>query len=250
MNTCQRFETEGLEAMERGEALHQHFSNCDDCIEQQRKHIALKNLLSSLNQGSIPSQDWQAKVLTAINTKEPGDTLSDGPLQDQLGPATTTNLSHFKSTNWLGAIAASITIFAIAALLIPQFGPSRSAQQHAFDELALNVISSSTTYRGKTSKVGDKLSITARVSEGQPHVQLRLYHDGRLYADCNSTLHCQQQYNSITATATLEANGDYQAVLVSNTQNTSLPDQRLDQDVTMARSLAAKVTVSDIVQVR
>lgn len=222
MTNCTRFEDEGLLALERGEALSKHFSECVDCIEAQSAYLKLKNTLALMNADEHPADDWQQKVLQSIRQSQQTTRRTITPLVK---------------------IAASVAMITITALLLLQFNnlPNSSEQ------LIVAVVSGSANYRGAEAKVGDSLQLSFDESNAK-YSELRVYLDSRIHFLCNSE--CIEQNKDLSESVLLEAVGEYQSVLIQSHKPIVVPSNLLDADILLAREQGAKVVIAEVIIVR
>ena len=239
MIVCTRFEDEGLLALERGEALDEHFSECKECIEAQRVYRVLKSQLKGLGEGEQLTDDWQNHVLESIakSKSEPNSqTMAQPGHTDEVR-----NVEFFKAP--MLKIAASFAVVAIVVLLLTSLNkiPQESAQ------LVATVVKSDINYRGGNAKVGDSLELSFNGVEGQ-HSEIRVYLDSKIYYQCK--LDRVNAHDSVGCVVTMKAIGEYQSVLIVNDQQADIPAEKFDADILFARDSGLSVLLSEKVVVQ
>ncbi len=110
MSACERFEREGLAALDAGEALDPHFDDCAECRAARAAHARLAAALPRVGARYTPRGDWEARVLAAVARERP----SRGRLVAWLAAA-------------LVAVAAAVLLFPRGAAELPVYGLSVSA---------------------------------------------------------------------------------------------------------------------------
>ncbi len=232
MTDCRRFESEGLEQLEAGLPLAEHFSSCPECVEQRASYEALIRSLGELGAAEHPAADWKQQVRRRLRDRRGEQTQPTQPLHRRLWPP--------------AALAAA------AALAVVVLGPRWSESP----ELALvgRVEQGEVTFRGESARPGDVLVLDA---EGDPnqHLELRLYRNNRqLIARCpsseiNQTV-CTASRGRLGLRATAEAVGRYQPVLLQSPEALPPPAGDLEVDLEAILEAGGRVELGDDIIVR
>ncbi|HEX7183922.1 MAG TPA: hypothetical protein VF756_18980 [Thermoanaerobaculia bacterium] len=217
---CDRFETEGLLQLERGESLGDHFATCPDCREERAVYERLRQDLAALGADEEPSPDWQARVRQRVEQRR-RRRLSWGWV---LAP--------------LGATALAATLF----FAMPRTPSSPS--------LAQEVVESGSIRRAAGARPGDRLVLRAETA-GSPHAELRVYRNRRdVVLRCPGDPSCHRDGGELSASLTFPSVGDYQAVLVLGPEPLPPPGKGLDPDAGAAFTRGAQVLLGDEISVR
>ena len=225
MSDCTRFEDEGLAALERGEELDDHFKTCEDCVEAQHKYNRLKTLLTESRSADSPAEGWENEVLAAIRESE-----NDEP--------------SYGISKWYGSIAASIAVIGIVTMLFWQTGAPPPGSS-----LQVSLVAGESVYRGSNGKIGDRLEVTVQAGDAA-HKLIRVYRDDRLFSACApSQTNCVIAEDLSSATVVISAIGEYRVLLLQSDQQVQGFTGQLDADVQLARTLGAKVEISDVITV-
>lgn len=217
---CDRFETEGLLQLERGEPLDAHFATCPDCREEHAVYERLRQSLAALGADEEPSPDWQARVRQRVEQR------------------------RRRRLAW-GWVLAPLGATALAATLF--FALPRTPSSPA---LAQEVIESGSVRRAAGARPGDRLVLRAETA-GSPHAELRIYRNGsELILRCPGDPSCRRDGDELSASLTFPSVGDYQAVLVLDDEPLPPPGKGLDPDAGAAFAQDAQVLLGDGISVR
>ena len=66
---CDRFETEALLRLERGEPLDEHFATCPDCREARAVYERLRQEIAEVDGEEEPPPGWEARVRERIEQR-------------------------------------------------------------------------------------------------------------------------------------------------------------------------------------
>jgi hypothetical protein len=241
MSGCRRFEGEGLELLEAGEPLGEHFTTCPDCRARLSAYEALRKDLAALGGGEEPPAGWRDRVRREV--RETGRTASPSfPHRPRLG-------------RWwpVPALAAAAAIVFAVTVFRPQ-GPPEPA-------LRASVERGSVAFRGdEAPRPGDTLSLEA---EGGRHrrLELRIYRNEReLLARCENgsgsgpadlgSGSCFRDGGRLRLTLTLDAVGRYQPVLLFSAEPLPPPAAGLDADVGAVLRAGGRLEMGDEIVVR
>jgi hypothetical protein len=212
---CDRFETEGLLRLERGEPLGEHFATCPDCLEARAVYERLRQDIAGIGADGEPPADWEARVWARIEERK-------------------------GRPRWIwflapvGAAALAATLF----FAVPRTPSAPSIFQE--------VVAGGTT----GARPGDRLDLRAETA-GSSHAELRIYRNGsELVLLCPGDPSCQDDGDELRASLTLPAVGDYQAVLVLDDEPLPPPQKGLDSDAGAAFAQGAEVLLGDQISVR
>jgi hypothetical protein len=218
--TCDRFETEGLLQLERGEPLDPHFAACPDCREARAVYERLRQDLAALDAEEEPSPGWEARVWQRIEERKP----RRSPWLWVLAP--------------LGAAALAATLFFAI--------PRTPATPTLFQE----VVQEGSVRRAESATPGDRLVLRAGTGEAG-HAELRIYRNGRdLLLRCPGAPACGLEEDEITISFLLPSPGRYQAVLLLDDEPLPPPGKGLDPDAGAALDRGAKVLLGTEIDVR
>ncbi|MGA9525242.1 MAG: hypothetical protein WBV82_27535, partial [Myxococcaceae bacterium] len=146
---CGRFEAEGLERIERGEPLDDHFRECTPCRTAVDAYERLRTGLAALPPEGAPPGDWEARVWAEIRRRDT------------------------KRRTWR---LAPIAVAGLAAALVVTVWPGRVEQPG----LQIQVRSrAAEVVRSVSAKPGDVLQVRGTTGD-LPHAELRVYRDGAL----------------------------------------------------------------------
>ena len=219
---CDRFETEGLLRLERGEPLGEHFATCPDCLEARAVYERLRQDIAGIGADGEPPADWEARVWARIEERK-------------------------GKPRWIwflapvGAAALAATLF----FAVPRTPSAPSIFQE--------VVAGGTVQRATGARPGDRLDLRAETA-GSSHAELRIYRNGsELVLRCpsdSSDSSCRRDGGEIRASLTFPSAGDYQAVLVLDDEPLPLPGKGLDPDAGAAFAQGAEVLLGDEISVR
>lgn len=216
--SCERFESEGLLQLERGEPLDPHFASCPDCREARIVYERLRQDLAALGAEEEPPLGWEGRVLRRIEERRRRRWVW------MLAP--------------LGAAALAATLF----FAIPR-APATST-------LFQEVVQEGSVRRAESATPGDRLRLRAETGEAA-HAELRIYRNGReLLLRCPGAPSCAQEEDEITVSFALPSPGRYQAMLLLDDQPLPSPGKGLDPDAGAALDRGAKVLLAAEIDVR
>lgn len=218
--TCERFETEGLLQLERGEPLDPHFASCPDCREARAVYQKLRQDLSAVDAGEEPPLGWEARVWQRIEERKP------------------------RRSPWLWVLAP-LGAAALAAALF--FAVPRTPATPA---LFQQVVQEGSIRRSESATPGDRLVLRAETGDAT-HAELWVYRNGReLLLRCPGDRGCGREGSEITVSFPLPSPGRYQAVLVLGDQPLPPSGVGLDPDAGAALDRGARVVLGTEVDVR
>lgn len=216
---CERFETEGLLLLERGERLNGHFATCPDCREARAAYELLREQIAEVGADDEPPADWQARVQERIAERR-------------------------RRPLW-GWALAPLGAAALAAALF--FAVPRTP---AAPSLAQEIAQGDAVHRSGSAAPGDRLVLRAETA-GASNAELRVYRNGRdLLLRCPGATSCRRQGSELRVTWTLPSAGTYQAVLVLDDEPLPAPGKGLDPDAGAAFAQGAQVLLGDEIDVR
>jgi hypothetical protein len=216
---CDRFETEGLLQLERGEPLGEHFATCPDCRRARAVYERLRQDIADAGTEDEPPAGWEARVWERIGERK-------------------------RKPNWIWFLAP-VGAAALAATLF--FAVPRTPSNPT---LVQEVVESGSIRRAAGARPGDRLDLHAETA-GSPHAELRLYRNRRdLVLRCPGDPSCQIDGDEIRVSLTFRSVGDYQAVLVHGPEPLPPPGQGLDPDAGAAFARGAQVVLGDEISVR
>ncbi len=216
---CDRFETEGLLRLERGEPLGEHFATCPDCLAAREVYTRLRQDLAAAAAEEEPPGDWEARVWARIARKK-------------------------RQPRWIWFLAP-VGAAALAAMLflVPPRTPTAAS-------LTQEVTSGATTARAAGARPGDRLSLRAETAAA-PYAELRVYRNrDELMLRCPGAETCSREDGALTASLVLPSVGTYQALLLLGDQPPSPPGRGLDPDAGAAVEQGAQVLLGEEVSVR
>ncbi len=221
--SCDRFEREGLPALENGAPLDPHFDTCPECMAARAAYERLRRELGEVYAGAEPPAGWQARVRQAIEERR--------------------GLWRRWPWPWIAVPAAAAAGLLAFVLLRPP-----PAERLA---VAVQVVAGETVRRGTEAHPGDRLRISAATS-GARHAELRVYRNdqGPLLA-CSTALPCRQAGGVLEADFVLPSAGSYQVLLLAS--ESSLPEGStgtLDSDAARALAAGARVELGEEVEAR
>lgn len=218
--SCERFETEGLLQLERGEPLDPHFDSCPDCREARAAYETLRQDLSAVDLGDEPPPGWEARVWERIEERKP------------------------RRSPWLWVLAP-LGAAALAAALF--FAVPRTPATPAIFQ---QVVQEGSIRRSESATPGDRLALRAETGEAT-HAELWVYRNGReLLLRCPGDRACGGKEGEITASLALPSPGRYQAVLVLGGLSLPAPGRGLDPDAGAALDRGAQVLLGTEIDVR
>lgn len=144
---------------------------------------------------------------------------------------------------WGAAAAAMVAAVAAAVVFVPRCGAS------SHDELVVAVAHRGPPDRAGGTAVGDTMTATAKVSG--PHVELRIYRDGRLIVRCPGDAACLRDGAKLTVAFTFDRPGRYQVVALGATSELPEPTpQGMTLDLLQASERGARVARQPAFDVR
>lgn len=217
---CDRFETEGLLQLERGEPLDAHFTTCEDCLRARRFYARLTAELQDLDGTLEPPEDWRDKVRERVASQAPRPGRRPWPMR-------------------------------FAALFVLALGLGLWMRSAETPPTGLRVeirSSAETTYRGDRAQPGDSLHL--RAPADREYVELRVYRDDRdLVLLCTHQAPCRRQTSVIEARLVLEVRGVYRPVLLRSSTPLPKPTGRgLDADIELAVDSGATFELADEIE--
>ena len=219
---CDRFETEGLLRLERGEPLGEHFAACPDCRDARAAYERLRQDLAGIGADGEPPADWEARVWARIEERK-------------------------RRPRWIWFLAP-VGAAALAATLF--FAVPRTP---TVPSLVQEVAAGGPVRRAAGAKPGDRLDLRAGTA-GSPHAELRIYRNGRdLVLRCLGDAggpSCRRDGDELRASFTLPSVGDYRALLVLDDEPLPPPGKGLDSDAGAAFDRGAQVLFGDEISVR
>lgn len=222
MTRCNRFEREGLVAIERGETLDAHFDSCEDCRQARESYRELTRDIRATATTLAPPDDFQARVLAEIERRQ----------------------RRARHRRWMGGAAAAVAVAAAIALLWRGDGAPRTQPRVALEQ---SIESSGRAVRGVSAKPGDVLVLRAEV--GDEPAELRVYGEaGGLVLRCTEAPPCARAGGRLGARVELSVRGDYRAVVVVG--DAGSPTGELGADVAALEAAGATVVIGESVQVR
>lgn len=221
--SCDRFEREGLAALERGEKLDPHFASCPDCRAAREGFERLQSSLAALESGAEPAPGWQARVRQRIEERR----------------------ERRAARWWWLAVPAAAALLAAILLVRPPSTPEKRLA------LTVEVIADEVVRRGAEAHVGDRLAIQARTGEAK-YVELRIYlNDRGPLLTCSTAAPCRRQGDTLEASFVLPSVGNYQTLLFASPS--PLPQGstgQLDRDAGRALAAGAEVELARGIAVR
>lgn len=225
MSSCSRYEAEGLERLERGEALDGHFTQCAECRNAASAYDRLKTALTRLEPVYRPPPDWEARVWARIRQRE----------------------APRRSWRWALGLVAPLAVAVVAIAVWPRAEVSPTFEVQVIE-------ASAQTVRGVTAKPGDMLRL--RVTALRSHGEVRLYRDGELVVRCSDQPPCERTGDTIAAVIPLTRVGRYQPVLIRSDEPIGAPPSLsglggngMNADMEEARSKKMKVQTATAVDV-
>ncbi len=222
---CRRFEAEGLERIERGEPLGDHFRECPPCRAAVAAHERLRTGLAALPPVGAPPDDWEARVWAEIRSRDK------------------------KRWTWrLAPIAAA----GLAAALIATVWPGRVEQPG----LQIQVRSrAAEVVRSVSARPGDVLQVRGTTGD-VPHAELRVYRDGALIFRCGEASPCAREGDSLSAEVPLDSVGRHESILLLSDKPIASPVPKrpdtaagMNPDLDAAIGDGAKVVTTGAVDV-
>ncbi len=226
---CGRFESEGIERLERGEPLDDHFRHCDPCRAAKSGYERVRSGLTRLPPEGAPPPDWEAKVWAGIYRRD------------------------VKRRAWrLAPIFAS----ALAAVAVVIAWPGSVAPPGL--EIKVRA-QSAEVVRSVSAKPGDVLQVRGHTG-GQAKAELRVYRDGVLVFRCGDQTPCKVNGTEISAEVPLQSVGRHESVLLLSDRPLAPPgtphtgaetgmNQGMSQDLDAAISSGGKVLTTGAVDV-
>lgn len=230
---CDRFETEGLELLERGEPLAEHFESCQDCVEARRTYEILADELARPLEVRPPGT-WQARVWSEVARRQ-------GETQSSRG---------FWRRWWVpvGALGAAAT--ALLVLWIPQPSPPDASPALVSFEVEWRPQVAAGHRGGGDARPGDFLELRATL-DASSEAELRLYRDDlELAVQCRDEPPCRRQGDTLEARFPLDSRGVYQPILLISSAPLEPGSGDLDADLGAAFEAGARIELSSPITVR
>jgi hypothetical protein len=220
MSRCDRFKREGLERLERGLPLDEHFESCPDCLTARESYARLRGMLDNSTPLEKPREGWEAEVRSRIAQSEPGK----------------------RKWIWRLAPAAAVILVVVAFQMIP---PTDEPQ------LTIEITRGDRPdRRGEDPHRGDQLTLDADTGAA-PHAELRVYRDDtELILSCSDSPPCVLSGTRLSATLVLEQLGVFQPLLITSEQPIPPPGATLDEDAAAVLELGGSVVLSEEIRVR
>lgn len=222
MTRCERFESEALALLERGEPLAEHFATCPDCLEARATYQRLRQDIAGIGADDEPPAGWETRVWARIEERK-------------------------RKPRWIWFLAP-VGAAALAATLFFAVPRTPSAPS-----LVQEVVAGGSVRRAAGAHPGDRLDLRAETA-GSPHAELRVYRNERdLVLRCPSDAgdpSCRRGGDGLRASLTLPSAGDYQAMLILDDQPLPPPGKGLDPDAGAAFAQDAQVLLGEEISVR
>ena len=223
MSTCDRFERKGLELLEQGKPLGEHFETCEDCLAARRSYEHLQREIAAAGAELQPSPEWRARVWEKIEANRKGG-LSWLPMRP------------------LASVAALVVLVVVSTVWL-----ARSPDEPF---LQSEVVGQGAVVRGADANTGDVLQLRANTG-GSAYAELRVYFNSlQVTMSCLSESPCRRSGDSIEADLVLESVGSYRAALFLSERPLPAPTGILDQDAGAAIESGGRVELADPVPVR
>ncbi len=222
--SCERFEREGLLALERGETLDAHFDSCPDCVAARAAYESLEVALAGLHAEALPPTGWEARVWQRVGER----------------PA--------RRVSWLGwwlAVPAMVAAGLVMVVLIQ----TRSVPDPV--GVAVTVRAGEILRRGSEAHPGDRLELEATLGRAA-HAELRIYRDDRgPLLVCATEAPCERSGDRLRARFVLPSVGTYQVLLVaSDSAPPPAATGTLDGDAGLLLAAGAKVELGPEIEAR
>lgn len=232
MSECNRFETEGIDAILNGEALSEHFQTCSECIDAARAYGVLTAALNEHHQDASPPAGWQQQVMREIHAPKALVTPLDAP-------------PWRARARWV-AMAAGVVAAAVFAALV-----WRAPTQLTFES---SIVSSGATLRSSdVAAPGDSLVIRWHGEwPADQRLLIRVYRDDRALAfECGGAAPRCEDGGVSQVSAALPSPGDFQYVIALSAEPWPGLGGGLDADVLALREGGAStVSLGKIITVR
>lgn len=224
---CERWETDGLLALERGEPLDAHFETCPDCLAARRAGEAVIDQLMQASAGWQPPGDWEARVFARIAREQPARRFA-----------------------WWQVLFPVLAAAGLAIWLVRPGTPGAGTETGAAPlGLSLSVVDAAQVVRGETPKPGDALSLRVATG-GAAHVALRVYRDDRtLVFACGHADACPRTADAVVTQVKMDAPGEYRTLLIGGAAAVPAPAGSLDADMARAREAGLTVVPGEVVRV-
>ena len=237
MSTCDRFEREGLLALERsgrlGEDLEGHLAACSECTSARTSFETLGARIASAAADIEPPGDWQARVRMEIDRRQTARSWRKPWLLVPAGLAAAALALVFVLPQWLSPNNASGEL----GRLTP---PS----------LTTRMVSAGGDFRGAEFKPGDHIELTGSVGQAAAS-ELRLYlNDSEVALACSTEPPCQRNGEILSAKTILDLRGRYQAVVLASNEPIPTATGNLDHDLDRALESGALVEMGELLVVR
>lgn len=227
---CERFEHEGLLALEQGRDLDPHFDTCADCLEARAAYENLFRAISEAGADDAPAPQWQAGVWARIARRQ--ERRRKRWWSGWLVPG------------WLVPAGMAAAVVATLFAVLVTRAPSGL-------ELTLSIEPGPAVRRGTEAQPGDRLVLSA-TTDGAAHAELRVYRDdAELILRCSDEPPCRRRGDRLRASVVLPAVGTYQPlVLVSEAPLPAAGSAGLDADAAAALASGARAELGATVLVQ
>jgi hypothetical protein len=212
---CNRFEREGLLALEQGRPLDPHFDACPACRETRAAYERLGTVIAIADDDLEPRPDWQARVWAEVARRDASQ----------------------RRPWWSGWLVPAGAVAALALVLA-----ARWLTPVAVPGLTVTVRPGHGFRRGAAVHPGDRLDLLA-VTGGADHAELRVYRDdSKIVLRCDEEAPCRRRGRRLEAPLMLPSIGSYQTVLLTS-DSAIVPPTGLGLDADAAAALDAGVRV-------
>lgn len=215
---------------------------------QEDEYQRLADLLAELPTISAPDT-WRAQVKAALDREASQPPAAPAPAETPVALPAQRSPSPRPRRPLLRkiAIATSAGSVAALALLVWQLPDEKSGAPRSTPELTVELHHGELRHRTlRTAAVGDRMIIRAKAAAA-----VRLYLDGEtLIATCPGDARCAQQGEQRTLELTLEAPGEYRAILLHGPGSPPPPSASMKADLAAASSTSFSVLTASPVQVR
>jgi hypothetical protein len=239
MTRCNRFETEGLLALERGDELDPHFESCPDCRREREVYAQLCERIRDYASAEQPPADAEAKILELVARER----------------ETTASAKVPTRAWWIGIAVAAVLL---ALWLLPGIRGDRGSTGRgpgisSDPRLTVSIAAAAQTnkpMRGDTAKPGDRAIVEATTG-GFEHVELRVYSGaGELLVRCTDAPPCRRTSDRVEAEIPLMTRGNYDIMLITSAATIANPGLALDQDIAAIEVAGGRIDRAARIEVR
>ena len=243
MSGCDRFEREGLLALEQNRPLPEHFLTCPECRKELESYQRLKQALGDPSFLKSPSPAEEG----VSHQAPPGVQASLQPpagWQERTWAAIERRQRRRSFTRrWIPAAAAIAAALLMLIVLPIQWGPAPVSFHQ-------QIVADGSVRRGETARPGDSLILMVTTG-GAAHAELRVYRDeAQLVLRCSSNPPCVRRGDRLEATLIMESLGRYQPLVLLSERLIPAPASGLDADAGVANAAGARVELGQAIQVR